>query len=170
MSAAAPRIAQKITPFLWFDRSAEEAATFYTGIFPNSRIKSVLKYDEAGSKASGMPLGTAMTVAFDLDGQEFVALNGGPHFRISEAVSFVVNCESQQEIDHYWNHLTAGGDPAAQQCGWLKDKFGVSWQVVSVEAIRLLQGDDRARAGRVMSAILQMKKIDIAAMRKAAAQ
>lgn len=170
MSAAAPRLTQKITPFLWFDRSAEEAATFYTGIFPNSRIKSVLKYDEAGSKASGMPLGTAMTVAFDLDGQEFVALNGGPHFRISEAVSFVVNCESQQEIDHYWNHLTAGGDPAAQQCGWLKDKFGVSWQVVSVEAIRLLQGEDKARAGRVMGAILQMQKIDIAAIRKAAAQ
>ena len=167
MSAAAPRIAQKITPFLWFDRSAEDAATFYTGIFPNSRIKSVLKYDEAGAKASGMPAGTAMTVAFDLDEQEFVALNGGPHFRISEAVSFVVNCESQEEIDHYWNHLTAGGDPAAQQCGWLKDKFGVSWQVVPVEAIRLLQGDDKARAGRVMGAILQMKKIDIAALQRA---
>lgn len=166
MSAAAPRIAQKITPFLWFDRSAENAATFYTGIFPNSRIKSVLKYDAAGAKASGMPAGTAMTVAFDLDEQEFVALNGGPHFRISEAVSFVVNCESQEEIDHYWNHLTAGGDPAAQQCGWLKDKFGVSWQVVPVEAIRLLQGDDKARAGRVMGAILQMKKIDIAALQQ----
>ncbi len=164
MSAAASRIAQKITPFLWFDRSAEDAATFYTGIFPNSHIKSVLKYDEAGAKASGMPAGTAMTVAFDLDEQEFVALNGGPHFRISEAVSFVVNCESQEEIDHYWNHLTAGGDPAAQQCGWLKDKFGVSWQVVPVEAIRLLQGNDKARAGRVMGAILQMKKIDIAAL------
>jgi predicted 3-demethylubiquinone-9 3-methyltransferase (glyoxalase superfamily) len=167
MNAAAPRLTQKITPFLWFDRSAEEAATFYTGIFPNSRIKNVLKYDETGAKASGMPLGTAMTVAFDLDGQEFVALNGGPHFRISEAVSFVVNCESQQEIDHYWNHLTAGGDPAAQQCGWLKDRFGVSWQVVPVEAIRLLQGEDKARAGRVMGAILQMKKIDIAALQQA---
>lgn len=113
-----------------------------------------------------MPAGTAMTVAFDLDEQEFVALNGGPHFRISEAVSFVVNCESQEEIDHYWNHLTAGGDPAAQQCGWLKDKSGVSWQVVPVEAIRLLQGDDKARAGRVMGAILQMKKIDIAALQQ----
>lgn len=161
---------QKITPFLWFDRSAEEAAAFYTGIFPNSRIKSLLKYDEAGAQASGMPAGTAMTVAFDLDGQEFVALNGGPHFKFSEAVSFVVNCESQDEIDHYWNRLGAGGNPAAQQCGWLKDRFGVSWQVVSVEAIRLLQDDDKARATRVMGAILQMKKIDIAAVRKAAAQ
>jgi predicted 3-demethylubiquinone-9 3-methyltransferase (glyoxalase superfamily) len=165
-----PRIAQKITPFLWFDRSAEEAATFYTGIFPDSRIKNVLTYDAAGSQASGMPAGTVMTVAFDLDGQEFVSLNGGPHFKISEAVSFVVNCESQQEIDHYWDRLGAGGDQAAQQCGWLKDRFGVSWQVVSVEAIRLLQDDDRARAGRVMRAILQMKKIDIAAVRRAAAQ
>lgn len=161
---------QKITPFLWFDRQAEDAAQFYTGIFPNSRIKSVLKYDEAGSQAAGMPAGTTMTVAFDLDGQEFVALNGGPHFRINEAVSLVINCESQDEIDHYWKHLTAGGPAEAQQCGWLKDRFGVSWQVVSVEAIRLLQGNDQARAGRVMSAILQMKKIDIAAVRQAAAQ
>lgn len=161
---------QKITPFLWFDRSAEEAADFYTSIFPNSRIKSLLKYDEAGSRASGMPAGTAMTVAFDLDGQEFVALNGGPHFKFSEAVSFVINCESQDEIDHYWNKLSAGGPVQAQQCGWLKDKFGVSWQVVSVEAIRLLQDNDKTKAGRVMSAILQMKKIDIAAVRKAAAQ
>jgi predicted 3-demethylubiquinone-9 3-methyltransferase (glyoxalase superfamily) len=111
-----------------------------------------------------------MTVAFDLDGQEYVALNGGPHFTINEAVSFAINCESQDEIDHYWNHLIVGGDPAAQQCGWLKDKFGVSWQVVSVEAIRLLQGNDKAKAARVMGAILQMKKIDIAAVRKAAAQ
>jgi predicted 3-demethylubiquinone-9 3-methyltransferase (glyoxalase superfamily) len=164
---AVPRIAQKITPFLWFDRSAQEAATYYTGIFPNSRVKSVLHYDEAGSKASGMPAGTVMTVAFDLDGQEFVALNGGPHFKISEAVSFVINCESQEEIDHYWNHLTAGGDPAAQQCGWLKDRFGVSWQVVPAEAIRLLQGGDKARAGRVMNALLQMKKIDLGALRRA---
>jgi predicted 3-demethylubiquinone-9 3-methyltransferase (glyoxalase superfamily) len=170
MNSATTRITQKITPFLWFDRSAEEAATFYTGIFPNSRIKSVLKYDEAGSKASGMPAGTAMTVAFDLDGQEFVALNGGPHFKINEAVSFVVNCTSQEEIDHYWNQLSTGGPAEAQQCGWLKDRYGVSWQVVSVEAIQLLLDGDRARAGRVMSAILQMKKIDIAAVRKAAAQ
>lgn len=161
---------QKITPFLWFDRSAEEAAAFYTGIFPNSRIKSLLKYDRAGAQASGMPEGTAMTVAFDLDGQEFVALNGGPHFKINEAVSLVINCESQDEIDHYWNKLSAGGPVEAQQCGWLKDRFGVSWQVVSIEAIRLLQSEDKAMAGRVMSAILQMKKIDIAAVRKAAAQ
>lgn len=113
MNSSAQRIAQKITPFLWFDRSAGEAAKFYTGIFPNSRIKSVLHYDEAGAQASGMPAGTAMTVAFDLDGQEFVALNGGPHFKINEAVSFVVNCASQEEIDHYWNHLTAGGPAEA---------------------------------------------------------
>jgi predicted 3-demethylubiquinone-9 3-methyltransferase (glyoxalase superfamily) len=165
--SAAPRIEQKITPFLWFDHSAQEAAMYYAGIFPNSRIKSVLYYDEAGSKVSGMPAGTVMTVAFDLEGQEFVALNGGPHFQISEAVSFVINCESQEEIDHYWNHLAAGGDPAAQQCGWLKDRFGVSWQVVPAEAIRLLQGEDKARAGRVMSAILQMKKIDLAVLRRA---
>lgn len=170
MNSAGQRIAQKITPFLWFDRSAEEAANFYTGIFPDSRIKSVLKYDAAGAKASGMPEGTAMTVAFDLDGQEFVALNGGPHFKINEAVSFVVNCASQQEIDHYWKHLAAGGPAEAQQCGWLKDRYGVSWQVVPVEAIQLLQDDDKAKAGRVMAAILQMKKIDIAALRKAAAQ
>jgi predicted 3-demethylubiquinone-9 3-methyltransferase (glyoxalase superfamily) len=157
---------QKITPFLWFDNQAEEAASFYTSIFTNSRITGVTRYDEAGAKASGRPAGTVMTVAFQLEGQEFVALNGGPHFEFTEAISFVVNCESQEEIDHYWEKLSAGGDVKAQQCGWLKDKYGVSWQIVPRMLGQLLNDPDPAKSRRIMEAVLQMKKIDIETLRR----
>ncbi|MGE5242195.1 MAG: VOC family protein, partial [Bacteroidota bacterium] len=130
---------QKITPFLWFDGKAEEAANFYTSIFKNSKIVSVARYGDEAAKASGMPKGTAMTVAFELDGQKFVALNGGPHFKFTEAVSFVVNCQTQEEVDHYWENLSAGGDEKAQQCGWLKDKYGLSWQIVPTVMVEMLQ-------------------------------
>ncbi len=156
---------QKITPFLWFDQNAEEAANFYASIFKNSKVGAVTRYDEAAAMASGMPKGTAMTVAFQLEGQPFTALNGGPHFKFTEAISFVVNCESQEELDHYWTKLTAGGDAKAQQCGWLKDKFGVSWQIVPAILPILLSDGERSK--RVMQALLQMKKIDIKALEQA---
>ena len=129
---------QRITPFLWFDSQAEEAASFYASIFKNSKIVSITRYGEEGAQASGRPKGTVMTVAFQLDGQEFVALNGGPYFKFTEAISFVVNCESQDEVDYYWEKLSEGGDEKAQQCGWLKDKYGVSWQIVPRPSGRLL--------------------------------
>lgn len=160
-------IVQRITPFLWFDHQAEEAANFYVSIFDNSRVLTVTRYGEAGAKASGRREGTVMTVAFQLDGQQFVAMNGGPHFKFSEAVSFVVNCASQEEVDHYWRKLSAGGDPKAQQCGWLKDKYGVSWQVVPAVLAELLSDPDPEKSQRVMKAILQMKKIDIAGLKRA---
>src|SRR6202165_5352015 len=119
---------QKISPFLWFDQQAEEAASFYTSIFKNSKVEKIIRYGQAGPG----PAGSVMTVAFELDGQKFTALNGGPHFKFTEAISFVVNCESQAEVDRYWERLSAGGDERAQQCGWLKDKFGLSWQIVPV--------------------------------------
>ncbi|PYN39289.1 MAG: hypothetical protein DME00_36920, partial [Candidatus Rokuibacteriota bacterium] len=152
-----PRIAQKITPFLWFDNQAEEAVNFYTSIFENSKIGSAARYDEEGSKAAGRPKGSVMTVAFQLAGQDFVALNGGPVFKFSEAVSFVVNCESQKEVDHFWEKLSAGGEEV--QCGWLKDKFGLSWQVVPTVLSEMLQDKDAQKAKRVMAAMLKMKKI-----------
>jgi len=154
---------QRITPFLWFDTQAEEAVKFYAAIFPNSHIGQVMRYDKAAAQASGRPEGSAMTLAFELDGQRFVALNGGPHFKFSEAPSFVVNCTSQEEIDHYWDKLAEGGDPKAQQCGWLKDKYGVSWQVVPTDL------PDLIRHPKAMQAMLQMKKFDLGALRKAAA-
>ena len=157
--------AQKITPFLWFDRDAEEAAAFYVALFRDSRIISVSRYGKAAAAASGMPEGTAMTVAFRIEGQDFTAINGGPVFRFSEAVSFVVHCESQAEIDYYWRRLADGGDPAAQRCGWLKDRYGLSWQVVPRMLPELLR--DGERAGRVMPKLLQMTKIDIAALQQA---
>ncbi|MBE2181314.1 MAG: VOC family protein [Chthoniobacterales bacterium] len=160
--------AQRITPFLWFDGCAEEAAAHYVSIFPDSRIKSVTRYDAAGAGASGQPEGSVMTVAFQLDGQEFVAINGGPQFPHSCAVSFVVNCTTQAEVDHYWEKLSAGGDPSAQMCGWLADKFGVSWQIVPVQIPEILTGPDAAKAQRVMKAVLGMKKIDLAAVEQAA--
>jgi predicted 3-demethylubiquinone-9 3-methyltransferase (glyoxalase superfamily) len=159
---------QKITPFLWFDNQAEEAVSFYTSIFKNSRIVSIARYGEEGAEASGRPTGTVMTIAFRLDGQEFVALNGGPIFKFTEAISFVVNCESQDEVDRYWEKLSEGGDPKAQQCGWLKDKYGLSWQIVPTVLITLLNDPDPERSRRVMKAMLQMKKIDIATLKKAA--
>ena len=160
-----PRVAQKITPFLWFDNQAEEAVNFYTSIFENSKIGSAARYDEEGSKAAGRPKGSVMTVAFQLAGQDFVALNGGPVFKFTEAVSFVVNCESQTEVDHFWEKLSAGGEEV--QCGWLKDKFGLSWQVVPTVLSEMLQDKDAQKAKRVMAAMLKMKKIDIAELRRA---
>ncbi len=159
---------QKITPFLWFDSQAEEAVKFYTSIFKNSRITNTTRYGEEGAQASGRPKGTVMTVAFQLEGQEFVALNGGPHFQFSGAVSFVVNCESQAEVDYYWEKLSAGGDPQAQQCGWLKDKYNLSWQVVPTILIRLLNDPDPGISRRVMKAMLKMKKIEIEPLKRAA--
>jgi len=152
---------QKITPFLWFDHQAEEAVGFYASIFPNSKIVKVVKYGEAGPG----PAGTAMTVAFQLDGQSFVALNGGPHFKFTEAVSFVVNCQTQDEIDFYWDKLSAGGTQV--QCGWLKDKFGLSWQVVPITMGELLIHPDPEKSQRVMKVMMKMKKIDIQALKEA---
>jgi predicted 3-demethylubiquinone-9 3-methyltransferase (glyoxalase superfamily) len=164
--AGMPTTAQKITPFLWYDDRAEEAAQFYVSIFKNSKIHTTSRYDEAGAKVSGRPKGSVMTVAFTLDGQEFTALNGGPMFKFTEAISLVVNCQSQAEIDHFWQKLTAGGQEV--QCGWLKDKFGVSWQVVPTILTELLQDTDPEKSKRVMEAMLKMKKIEIGALEHAA--
>lgn len=155
---------QKITPFLWFDSQAEEAARFYVSVFPDSAIGAIARQSPETGAHTGKPAGSVLTVAFTLHGQPFVALNGGPHFKINEAVSFVVNCESQDEVDHYWEKLAAGGPVEAQQCGWLKDRYGVSWQIVPTVLPELL-----GKSPRVMQALLQMKKIDIAGLRKAAA-
>ncbi|HZE87001.1 MAG TPA: VOC family protein [Methylomirabilota bacterium] len=156
---------QKITPFLWFDNQAEEAANFYTSIFKHAQITSISRYDKAGAKTSGRPEGSAMTVAFQLDGQKFTALNGGPLFKFSEAISFVVNCETQEEIDEYWEKLSAV--PESEQCGWLKDKYGLSWQIVPKQLGEMLGDKDAEKAGRVMQAMLQMKKIEIPKLQKA---
>src|SRR5947199_1548831 len=133
---------QKITPFLWFDQEAEEAVKFYTSIFKNSKIGRILRYDKQAAKASGRPAGSVLTVEFELEGQKFVALNGGPLFKFSEAISFIVNCGDQEEIDYYWQKLSEGGDKNAQQCGWLKDKFGLSWQVVPTILTDMLADKD----------------------------
>ncbi len=154
---------QKITPFLWFDNNAEEAAQFYTSIFKNSRIVKVSRYGDAGPG----PKGSVMVVNFQLAGQEFTALNGGPQFKLSEAFSFVVNCDNQQEVDEYWRKLTADGGQESM-CGWLKDKFGFSWQIVPTALGRLMSDTDPKRANRVMQALLQMRKLDIAALEQAA--
>lgn len=156
---------QKITPFLWYDDKAEEAANFYVSIFKNSKIGRTTRYDEQSSKAAGRPKGTVMTIEFQLDGQDFVALNGGPIFKFTEAVSFVVNCETQEEVDEFWTKLTAGGEEV--QCGWLKDKYGLSWQIVPTVLTEMLQDKDPAKAQRVMKAMLQMKKIDIPTLKQA---
>ena len=152
---------QKITPFLWFDHQAEEAARFYVSIFPNSKIMKLVRYNKAGPG----PAGSVMTVEFQLEGQSFVALNGGPHFKFTEAISFVVNCQTQQELDVYWEKLTAGGGEV--QCGWLKDKYGLSWQVVPTALIKLLSDPDPEKSQRVMKAMLTMKKLDIRALQQA---
>jgi len=155
---------QKITPFLWFDDKAEEAANFYVSIFENAKIGSITRYGEEGAKASGRPKGTVMTVAFQIAGQDFTALNGGPHFQFTEAVSFVVNCTTQQEIDYFWEKLSAGGKG---QCGWLKDKYGLSWQIVPTVLVEMLEDKDTKKSQRVMQAIMQMTKIDIAGLKQA---
>lgn len=157
---------QKITPFLWFDDNAEEAAAFYTGIFSNSRIVEVTRYTEAGREIHGRAAGTAMTVVFELDGHSFTALNGGPIFQFNEAISFQIHCEAQQEIDHFWEKLSEGGDEQAQQCGWLKDRYGVSWQVVPRLLPELLNDPTPGVSQRAMEAMLQMKKIDIETLQR----
>jgi predicted 3-demethylubiquinone-9 3-methyltransferase (glyoxalase superfamily) len=158
---------QKITPFLWFDSQAEEAVNLYVSVFKNSKVLNTTRYDDASSQAAGRPKGSVMTVAFQLDGQEFAAINGGPHFKFTEAISFVVNCDSQEEVDYFWEKLSQGGDPKAQQCGWLKDRYGLSWQVVPRVINEMLNDRDPAKSQRVMQAILQMKKIDIATLKRA---
>jgi predicted 3-demethylubiquinone-9 3-methyltransferase (glyoxalase superfamily) len=158
---------QKIIPFLWFDDKAEEAVNFYTSIFKNSKIESLVRYNEVGAAASGRAKGSVMTAAFQISGQKFVALNGGPHFKFTEAVSFVINCDTQEEVNYYWEKLSEGGDEKAQMCGWLKDKFGLSWQIVPTVLPKLLQDKDAAKSQKVMQAMLQMKKIEIAELEKA---
>lgn len=158
---------QKITPFLWFDGQAEAAADFYVSIFPNSRILGVSRYGEAGREQHGQSPGTIMVVDFELGGQRFTALNGGPHFRFTPAVSFVVHGKTQAEVDHYWHRLGEGGAPEAQQCGWLADRFGLSWQIMPERLLELLSDPDPETSGRVMKAMLQMKKLDIAALEQA---
>ena len=159
------KITQKITPFLWFDDQAEEAAKFYTSIFKNSKIGTIARYDEETAKVARRPKGSVMTVAFQLEGQEFVALNGGPLFKFSEAISFVVNCETQEEVDYFWDKLSAGGK--TQQCGWLKDKYGLSWQVVPIVLNELIEDKDPVRSQRVMKAMLEMEKLEIAGLKRA---
>ena len=158
---------QKITPCLWFDDQAEQAAEFYTSIFPHSRIIGISRYGKEGQEIHGKPEGSVLTVEFELDGQLFTALNGGPIFRFTEAVSFQISCSTQEQVDHFWGRLTEGGDPHAQQCGWLKDRFGLSWQVVPEVLGRLLGDPDKVKAGRVMQALLQMEKLNIAALQAA---
>ena len=157
----------RITPCLWFDNQAEDAARYYTGIFKNSRIGHVTRYGEAGFEQHGRPAGSVMVVSFELDGQPFTALNGGPHFKFNEAISMQVNCANQEEIDYYWEKLSAGGDPNAQQCGWLKDKYGLSWQVVPADMDELFKDENSPAAERAMNAMLRMKKIDMAELRRA---
>jgi predicted 3-demethylubiquinone-9 3-methyltransferase (glyoxalase superfamily) len=156
---------QKITPCLWFDGNAVEAVNFYVSLFRNSAIGKITRYDEASARASGRPEGSVLTIAFRLNGQDFLALNGGPNFRFTEAISFIVNCDTQAELDDLWAKLTAGGEEV--QCGWLKDKYGLSWQIVPTGLDELVSGPDPAKSQRAMQAMLQMVKIDIARLRQA---
>lgn len=156
---------QNITPCLWFDGGAEEAAEFYTSTFKNSRIVGVTHYGEAASEASGMPEGTVLTVEFEIQGQKFLALNGGSEFKLTPAISFIVNCETQQEVDDYWARLTEGGEEVA--CGWLTDKFGVSWQITPIALMEMISDPDPEKVERVMKAMMPMVKLDIAALKQA---
>ena len=158
---------QKIAPCLWFDNQAEAAAAFYTSVFKNSKIVKTARYTEAGHEIHHRPAGSVLTVEFELNGQPFTALNAGPLFVFNEAVSLQIFCDTQEEIDYYWNRLSEGGDTKAQQCGWLKDKFGLSWQVVPIALKDMIGDPDPKKAGRVMTALLQMKKLDIAALTQA---
>lgn len=160
-------IVQKITPCLWFDNQAEEAAKLYVSLFDNSEIGLVTRYGREGFEVHGRPEGSVMTVNFRLAGQQFTALNGGPHFKFTEAISFVVRCETQAEIDHYWDKLGEGGDEKAQQCGWLKDRYGISWQIVPAALFEMMADADSEKSGRLMRAMLQMRKLDLAALRQA---
>jgi len=157
----------RITPCLWFEDQAVQAAGFYTSIFRNSRILNQTLYGEAGREIHGKPPGSVMTVSFELDGQGFTALNGGPAFRINAAISFQVTCDTQQEMDYYWERLSEGGDEKAQQCGWLKDRYGVSWQVVPVALLEMLADSDPERSQRVTAAMLHMKKIELNTLKQA---
>ncbi|MND48789.1 3-demethylubiquinone-9 3-methyltransferase [compost metagenome] len=156
-----------ITPCLWFDDQAEAAANFYVGIFPNSKITTISHYGEAGKEIHGKEPGSVLTVGFELDGQGFTALNGGPIFTFTEAVSFQVTCDTQDELDYFWDRLSAGGDDNAKQCGWLKDRYGLSWQVVPAALVAMLTDPNTAGVQRAFTAMLQMKKLDIAALKKA---
>jgi predicted 3-demethylubiquinone-9 3-methyltransferase (glyoxalase superfamily) len=158
---------QRITPCLWFADQAEEAARFYTGIFSDSRITTITRYGTVGFEVHHRPAGSVMVVAFELDGQSFTALNGGPVFTFNEAISLQVNCATQAEIDHYWDRLSAGGDPKAQQCGWLKDRYGVSWQIVPDVMDELFADGESPGAQRAMEVMLRMKKLDLDALRRA---
>jgi predicted 3-demethylubiquinone-9 3-methyltransferase (glyoxalase superfamily) len=162
-----PVTTQKITPCLWFDSQAEEAAKFYASVFKNSKIGKISRYGKEGFEIHGRTAGTVMTVEFEIDGQKFVALNGGPHFRFNEAVSFQVHCDTQQEIDYFWSKLGEGG--REQPCGWLKDKFGLSWQVIPKALPEMLMDEKSDKAQRVMRSMLQMRKIDLAALKRAQA-
>jgi predicted 3-demethylubiquinone-9 3-methyltransferase (glyoxalase superfamily) len=158
---------QKISPCLWFDDQGEEAAKFYTSIFKDSKIGDVTRYGKEGYEIHGREEGTVMTVEFEIEGQKFLALNGGPIFKFNEAISFQVYCETQEEVDYYWEKLSEGGDEKAQQCGWLKDKYGVSWQIVPTILIKMLKDKDSEKSQRVMKAMLQMHKLDISTLKKA---
>jgi predicted 3-demethylubiquinone-9 3-methyltransferase (glyoxalase superfamily) len=160
-------IKRQITPCLWFDAEAEEAARFYTSIFKNSRIGKISRYGKEGFEFHGRPEGAVMVVEFELDGQKFSALNGGPHFKLNEAISFQVYCDTREELDYFWEKLSEGGDEKAQQCGWLKDKFGLSWQVVPAELDELLGDHKSEKSQRAFKAMLQMKKLDIAKIKEA---
>jgi predicted 3-demethylubiquinone-9 3-methyltransferase (glyoxalase superfamily) len=162
---------QKITPFLWFDDQAEEAVKFYTSIFKNSKVGKILRYGEEAAKVSqsGRPAGSVLTIEFEIEGQKFTALNGGPVFKFNESISFVVNCDTQKEVDYFWKKLTADGGQESQ-CGWLKDKFGLSWQVVPRALIDMLQDKDPKKSERVMKAMLQMQKLDIKTLKDAYAR
>ena len=158
---------QKISPCLWFDDQGEEAAKFYTSIFKDSKIGDVTRYGKEGYEIHGREEGTVMTVEFEIEGQKFLALNGGPIFKFNEAISFQVYCETQEEVDYYWEKLSEGGDEKAQQCGWLKDKYGVSWQIVPTILIKMLKDKDSEKSQRVMKAMLLMHKLDISTLKKA---
>jgi len=160
-------VSQKLTPNLWFDNNAEEAVNLYVSVFKNSGIGRIVRYGSEGQEIHKMPEGTIMTIEFKIEGQEFVALNGGPVFQFSESVSFIINCETQDEVDYYWEKLSEGGDVSAQVCGWLKDKFGLSWQVVPTILTELMLDEDQAKANRVMAAMLKMKKLDIETLKRA---
>lgn len=157
----------KIRPTLWFDTQAEDAVRFYTSVFKDVKVGTISRYPEAGQEVHGQPAGSVMTVEFELDGQPFLALNGGPIFQFNEAISFEIDCEDQAEVDYYWDKLSEGGDPAAQQCGWLKDKFGLSWQVVPRIWEKMASDPDKAKSERAFEAMLQMKKLDVAALQRA---
>lgn len=158
---------QKITPCLWFDTQAEDAAQFYCAIFPNSRIRQISRYGEAGYEIHRKRAGSILTVTFELDGQAFTALNGGPEFRFNPAISFQVACDNQPELDRYWDALSAGGEEQAQQCGWLQDRYGVSWQIIPTGLPAMMCDADSRKSERVMDALLQMKKLDIAKLQQA---